>query len=101
MTGGEKTAEEVVACWREALAQADQPRRRGAHGVEAPGPHAAAEIKSGLRQPLAHRAERPRSAQQWRDAQVGRRALLQRFEQRHAGPPALAVASQRRGRLRG
>ena len=101
MAGGEETAEEIVAGGREALPQADQPRRRAAHGVEAPGLHAAAEIESGLRQSLAHGAGRPRSAQQRRDAQVGRRALLQRFELRHAGAPALAVASQRRRRLRG
>ena len=100
MAGGEETAEEVVACGREARAQADQPRRRAAHGVEAPGPHAAAEIQSGLRQSLRHSAGRSRSGQQWRDAQVGRRALLQRFEQRHAGAPALAVASKRGDRLR-
>ena len=76
--GGKETAEEVVAGGRKARPQADQPRRRVAHGVEAPGLHAAAEIESRLRHrsPMAPDGRAP--VEQRRDAQVGRRALLQR-----------------------
>ena len=77
--GGKEATEEVVAGGRQARPQTDQPRRRVAHGVEAPGLHAAAEIERRLRQPLAHRAQTAAPGQQRRDAQVGRRALLQRF----------------------
>jgi len=77
------------------------PRSSGAHGVETPDLHAAAKIERRLRQSLRHSAERSRSGQKRRDAQVGRGALLQRFEQRHAGAPALAVAAKRRDRLCG
>ena len=97
VAGGKKTAKEVVARGRQARAQADKPRRRAAHGVEAP----ARRRRQGPARPASTAPpwrRRRRCGQQRRDAQVGRCTLLQRFQLRHAGAPALAVASKRRGR---
>jgi hypothetical protein len=100
VAGKDETTEEIVACGRQARAETDEPSRRAAHGVEAPCPYAPAEIEGGSRQPLAHRTERLHRKKERRDAQVRRRALLQRVEQCHAPAPARSRAGERRRRLR-
>ena len=98
VAGSKETAKEIVARGRKArpspTSRAAAPRMTSRRPARAPQPRS----ERSLRQSLPHGAGWRRFGQQRRDAQVRRRTLLQRFEQRHAGAPALAVAAKRRGR---